>query len=95
MIARQSLLLRPVTLGQMSSARRLVVALACAMAVQALAAQVVSGPQRAVNWDKALATVARYRPVVDVSGLVEVDAQIPPGVNAEDLQALCDGGAPP
>ena len=53
-------------------------------------AQVGTAPQRAVNWDKALAAVAKYRPVVDVSGLVEVDAQIPPGVDAEDLAALCD-----
>jgi hypothetical protein len=48
------------------------------------------GPQRAVNWDRALAAVAKYRPVVDVSGLVEVDAQIPQGVDAENLEALCD-----
>ena len=43
----------------------------------------MSGPQRTVNWNRALDAVAKYRPVVDVSGLVEVDAQIPQGVDAE------------
>jgi hypothetical protein len=61
-----------------------------AAAAPAALAQVVSGPQRAVNWNRALETVGKYRTVVDVSGLVEVDAQIPQGVDAEDLQALCD-----
>ena len=64
--------------------------LAILAAAPAALAQVVSGPQRAVSWDRALAAVAKYRPVVDVSGLVEVDAQIPQGVDAEDLPALCD-----
>ena len=59
-------------------------------AVPVALAQVAGGPQRSVNWDRALSAVAKYRPVVDVSGLVEVDAQIPQGVDAEDLQALCD-----
>jgi hypothetical protein len=60
-----------------------------AAAVATLSGQ-VSGPRRAVNWDKAMATAAKYRPVVDVSGLVEVDAQVPQGLDAENLQAICD-----
>jgi hypothetical protein len=65
-------------------------AIAVAAAVVPALAQVAGGPQRAVNWGKAMEAVSTYRPVVDVSGLVEVDAQIPQGVDAEDLQALCE-----
>ena len=46
------------------------------------------GPSRAVNWDRALATIGSYRTILDISGLVEVDARIP-AVDAEDLGALC------
>ena len=61
--------------------RRLAVVVLVAAAPAALA-QVVSGPQRTVNWNRALETVAKFRPVVDVSGRVEVAAQIPQGVDA-------------
>ena len=67
----------------MSRAPRLATCLLLA-AVPVALAQVSGGPERSVNWDRALAAVAKYRPVVDVSGIVEVDAQIPQGVDAED-----------
>ncbi|HEX6209542.1 MAG TPA: hypothetical protein VF136_02120, partial [Methylomirabilota bacterium] len=64
------------------------VAAAAAMAVWP-AAGAQEGGTRAVNWDRALATIASYRTILDISGLVEVDARIP-AVDAEDLGALCD-----
>ena len=44
---------------------------------------------RSVNWERARAASARYRTVLDLSGLVETDRQIPMAVDAEDLDALC------
>jgi hypothetical protein len=46
-------------------------------------------PGRAVSWDRARAETTKYRATVDTSGLVDVDAQISPRVDAEDLDALC------
>ena len=74
-------------------ARGLVLAVVAAAALAApwpnTRAQVVSGPQRAVNWDKALTAIRQFRPVLDVSGLVEVDASIPTPLDSENLPALC------
>ena len=47
--------------------------------------------QQSVAWDKARAEIARYRTMLDSSGLVEVGANMPPGVRRDDLQALCVG----
>ena len=47
--------------------------------------------ERAVIWERAREATERYRTVIDSSGLVDVDAHLPPGVNSEDLQALCRG----
>ena len=52
-------------------------------------AQSPEPPGRSVIWDRARQATERYRTVVDSSGLVEVDAFISPGVDAEDLQSLC------
>src|SRR5262245_34141709 len=63
---------------------------ACALAILALSVahgQQVS--QRSVNWERARQAISKYRPVIDNSGLVEVDGQISPSVDAEDLGALC------
>jgi hypothetical protein len=58
-----------------------------------LAAAVAGADQtsRPVNWDRARAELARYRAIADNSGLVEVDAQISPHIDAENLVALCEG----
>ena len=45
---------------------------------------------RSVSWERARSEVARYRAVADNSGLVDVDAMVPPSVDAEDLGALCE-----
>jgi hypothetical protein len=45
--------------------------------------------ERAVIWERAREATDRYRTVVDSSGLVDVDSHLSPGVDAEDLQALC------
>jgi FG-GAP-like repeat/ASPIC and UnbV len=42
-----------------------------------------------VGWAKAGAAFTRFRPVVDLSGLVEVDSELPVSVDAEDLEDLC------
>ena len=47
--------------------------------------------ERADIWERAREATERYRTVIDSSGLVDVDAHLPPAVNAEDLQALCRG----
>jgi hypothetical protein len=60
--------------------------------VAVLATWCVVGAQssgRAVSWDRARAETTKYRATVDTSGLVDVDAQISPRVDAEDLDALC------
>jgi hypothetical protein len=69
--------------------RDVCLAIVAASSIAILAAQRADPPQRAVNWDRARAEVARYRATLDTSGLVDVDAYISPRVDAEDLQALC------
>src|SRR4029077_4925088 len=54
-----------------------------------VSAQRPPGPSRAISWEKAREAIGKYRPVPDHSGLVEVDNSLPPGVDAEDLPALC------
>jgi FG-GAP-like repeat/ASPIC and UnbV len=44
---------------------------------------------RTVNWAKAREMTSRYREIVDLSGLVEVGAEVPTSASPEDLQALC------
>lgn len=68
---------------------RLTPLLAAAALCVAVVAGAGAGQERAVNWERALETVARYRAVLDISGLVEIDSRIP-AVDAEDLQALCE-----
>jgi len=46
-------------------------------------------PGRSVNWARTQGPASLFRPVVDLSGLVEVDIEIPVAVDAEDLEALC------
>jgi hypothetical protein len=48
-----------------------------------------SSDQQAIAWDRARETIGRYRTMPDSSGLVEVGANMPPGVRRDDLQALC------
>src|SRR4249920_1006432 len=54
-----------------------------------VSAQRPPGTSRAISWEKAREAIGKYRPVLDHSGLVEVDNSLPPGVDAEDLPALC------
>ncbi len=62
-----------------------------AVTLCAFAAQSAGTATRSpVGWAKAGAASARFRPVVDLSGLVEVDSELPVSVDAEDLNALCD-----
>jgi hypothetical protein len=63
--------------------------LLCAAACLAAAAQ--TGGQQAVSWEKAREAIAKYRTVLDSSGLVEVGAQLPTHVSRDDLAALCGG----
>jgi ASPIC and UnbV/FG-GAP-like repeat len=44
---------------------------------------------RAVNWAKARDAAGKYRTVIDLAGLVEVDSRMPDGVDPEDLRGLC------
>src|SRR6478736_3475769 len=63
---------------------------ACALALLALSvAHGQQSTERSVNWERARQAISKYRPVIDNSGLVEVDAQISSSVDAEDLGALC------
>ena len=71
--------------------RGVAAALTCAAAGLALAVASQSGGQQAVSWEKARAAIAKYRTVLDSSGLVEVGAQLPPHVRRDDLAALCEG----
>jgi len=66
-------------------------ALAAALGLLAGGAPSPAQESRSVIWEKAREATAQYRTVVDTSGLVEVDSFLPPGVDAENLQALCDG----
>jgi hypothetical protein len=68
----------------------------CAVAVAALAggwtAVLAWQPAQqnpAISWDRARQAVGRFRTMLDTSGLVEVDGQLPPNVRHDDLQAMC------
>src|SRR3954451_7540265 len=75
--------------GVPSANTRLALA-ACLAAGLALAASWSgAAQQQSVAWDKARAEIAKYRTTLDSSGLVEVGANMPPGVKRDDLQALC------
>jgi FG-GAP-like repeat/ASPIC and UnbV len=47
--------------------------------------------QQGVAWDRAREAITKYRTMLDSSGLVEVGANMAPGVRRDDLQALCTG----
>ena len=71
---------------------RILAGSAIAAALALLALTVAHGQQsteRSVNWERARQAISKYRPVIDNSGLVKVDAQISASVDAEDLGALC------
>jgi hypothetical protein len=60
------------------------------------ASRAQSAPPRAeartdVNWTRARALLSRYRMPVDTSGINEVDSELLPTLDAEDLEALCEG----
>jgi hypothetical protein len=61
--------------------------------VHVLSAQTNEGQSGArigsVNWTRARTLLSRYRLPVDTSGINEVDIELSPAVNAEDLEALC------
>ncbi len=71
--------------------RRTLVALAGAFGCALSLAVAQGGPSggRAVNWARARAAAAKFRPVVDLAGLVEVDTEIPTSTDGEDLEGLC------
>jgi len=71
--------------------RRVCVALIGAVAAAAAGLSVDGRAQgaRAASWAKAREVISKYRSILDNSGLVEVDAQLSPAVDAENLQALC------
>src|SRR4029077_12085626 len=65
-------------------------AIAAALALVALTvAHGQQSTERSVNWERARQGISKYRPVIDNSGLVEVDARISSSVDSEDLGALC------
>ena len=44
---------------------------------------------RAVVWGRAREATGSYRTITDISGLVEVDSNVPKNIDAEDLRAVC------
>src|SRR5262245_47885076 len=77
----------------MAGALSLVLVVEPALSLRPLRAQTQGDPQRVragtVNWTRARQLLSRFRLPVDTSGLFEVDSELPPTMDAEDLEAMC------